>query len=151
MRKFTLKAVYEEGPDYVTAPIKGSRHAAQTFEDKLQLVSEPEEMMYLITLDTRHCPTSYTEVARGSLNETIVHPREIFKRAIVTNSHAIIMVHNHPSGNVEPSPQDHNLTKRICEAGDLLGIKVLDHLIIAPDALGAGHVYYSFAENDCLK
>jgi len=69
---------------------------------------------------------------------------------IVTNSHAIIMVHNHPSGNVQPSAQDHNLTKRICEAGDLLGIKVLDHLIIAPDALGAGHVYYSFAENGCL-
>ena len=79
MRKFKLKAVYEEGPDYATTPIKGSRHAVQTFEDKLQLVSEPEEMMYLITLDTRHCPTSYTEVARGSLNETIVHPREIFK------------------------------------------------------------------------
>ena len=61
------------------------------------------------------------------------------------------MVHNHPSGNVEPSVQDHNLTKRICEAGDLLGIKVLDHLIIAPATLQVGHVYYSFAENGCLK
>ena len=151
MRKFTLKAVYEEGPDYAAVPIKGSAHAARTFEDKLQLVSEPEEMMYLVTLNTRHCPTSYTEVARGSLNETIVHPREIFKRAIVTNSHAIILVHNHPSGNVEPSPQDHNMTERIRKAGELLGIKLLDHLIIAPATLQIGHVYYSFAEHGYLK
>jgi len=125
---------------------------------------------------------SYTEVARGSLNETVVHPREIFKAhsvpglgvdvillsevrkmqkkpmaiselldPIVTNSHVIILVHSHPSGNVEPSPQDNNMTERIRKAGELLGIKLLDQLIIAPATLQDGQVYYSFAENGCIK
>ena len=60
------------------------------------------------------------------------------------------MVHNHLSGNVEPSVQDHNMTNRIQEAGELLGIKLIDHLIIGPAATG-GHHYYSFAENEKLK
>ncbi len=67
----------------------------------------------------------------GSLNANIVHPREVFRPAITRGAAAIILVHNHPSGDVTPSREDLNLTARLVEAGRLLGIEVLDHLIVA--------------------
>jgi len=81
------------------------------------------------------------KVAIGSLNESIVHPREVFKRAVAESAHAVLFAHNHPSGDPGPSPQDHRLTARLVKAGDLMGIKVLDHIIVGKES------YYSFAEN----
>jgi DNA repair protein RadC len=84
------------------------------------------------------------EVAVGSLSESVVHPREVFKSAVTESAAAVIFVHNHPSGSPEPSAQDVQLTRRLCGAGSLLGIRVLDHLIIGRDS------YYSFAERGML-
>lgn len=77
----------------------------------------------------------------GTINHSLVHPREIFKEAYLVNATCIICVHNHPSGNVIPSIDDINITKRLVEIGNLLGIKVLDHIIIGIDK------YYSFLQN----
>ena len=73
---------------------------------------------------------SYEVVSMGSLTSSIVHPREVFKAAILANAASVLFMHNHPSGETEPSIDDIEITKRLCKAGSILGINVLDHLII---------------------
>ena len=80
-------------------------------------------------------------VTKGLADKTIVHPREVFKNVIRNSGLSIVLVHNHPSGNISPSDADISMTEKINEAGKLLGIRVLDHLIISTDG------YYSFREN----
>ena len=70
-------------------------------------------------------------VSIGSLNASIVHPREVFRPAVVASAAATVLVHNHPSGDPEPSEEDLSITKRLVEAGEVLGITVLDHVIVA--------------------
>ena len=87
------------------------------------------EQFIIACLNTKNEPTGISVVAVGSLNKAIVHPREVFKTAILSNAASIIAFHNHPSGD-PPSQQDIQLTNRLYEAGELLGIKLLDHPII---------------------
>ncbi len=110
-----------------------------------------EEMRYykkeyfkIILLDTKNNIKKVSEISVGSLNSSIVHPREVFSEAVVNQASSIILVHNHPSGESEPSHEDITLTNRLDECGKLLGIKVLDHIII-----GDG-VFYSFKEEGLL-
>lgn len=102
------------------------------------------EMLVLVTLDTKNHPTSISTVSIGSLNSSIVHPREVFKPAILANSASIIIGHNHPSGDPEPSTEDISITKRIKECGEILGIELLDHTIIGFNS------YISFREKGLL-
>ena len=81
-------------------------------------------------LDTKNEPTNISVVSVGTLNKAIVHRREVFKTAILSNAASIVAYHNHPSNDTGPSQQDIQLTHRLVEAGELLGIKLLDHLII---------------------
>ena len=92
------------------------------------------EHLVLLTLDTKNVITSITTVSIGSLNTSIVHPREVFKTAILSNASSIILAHNHPSGDATPSKEDINITDRIKESGKILGIDLLDHLIIGDDS-----------------
>ena len=92
------------------------------------------EHLVLITLDTKNVTTSITTISIGSLNTSIVHPREVFKTAILSNAASIILAHNHPSGDSTPSKEDINITDRIKESGKILGIDLLDHLIIGDDS-----------------
>jgi DNA repair protein RadC len=102
------------------------------------------ERFYTVMLDTKHRILREEMVAVGSLNESVVHPREVFRAAIAESAAAVIFVHNHPSGNPEPSIQDRRLTTRLCQAGELVGIRVLDHMVIGADT------YFSFAEQGLL-
>ena len=90
-----------------------------------------KEVFKVFLLDSNNAVISSEIVSIGVLNLAIVHPREIFKLAIIQSANSIILVHNHPSGNVEPSKEDLEITQRLREAGDLLGIKILDHVIIS--------------------
>lgn len=108
-----------------------------------------EEMRYLkkevfkvVLLNTKNEIISDINISIGSLNYSIVHPREVFTEAIKKSANSIILMHNHPSGNPNPSLEDINVTKRLRESGEILGIEVLDHVII-----GEG-VYYSLKEED---
>lgn len=92
------------------------------------------EHLVLLTLDTKNVITSITTISIGSLNTSIVHPREVFKTAILSNAASIILAHNHPSGDSTPSKEDINITDRIKESGKILGIDLLDHLIIGDDS-----------------
>ncbi len=88
------------------------------------------EQFMMVALDTKNQPVAINVCSVGSLNASIVHPREVFKVAILSNAASIIVAHNHPSGDVKPSAEDLNITKRLVECGKLMGISVVDHLII---------------------
>ncbi len=89
-----------------------------------------EEVFGMFCFNTRGKIEAYFEVSRGNISGTMVHPREVFKRAILCNATTVAFVHNHPSGDPEESGDDIALTKRLVEAGELLCIKVLDHIVI---------------------
>lgn len=103
------------------------------------------EEMIVVLLDAKHRIIGINSVSVGSLTLSIVHPRETFKAAIVSNCAAIILAHNHPSGDPTPSQEDRALTARLCQGGSILGIPVLDHLVI-----GDGR-YVSFADQGWLN
>lgn len=88
----------------------------------------------VLHLDSRHRVRSVELASVGSLNASIVHPREVFKAAILANAAAIIITHNHPSGETDPSNEDLTITERLVKAGELLGISVLDHVIVTAAA-----------------
>lgn len=94
------------------------------------LQDEPCEVFGLLCLTTRHRVIAYHEVSRGTLDSTAVHPREVFKAALLANAAAVILAHNHPSGDPTPSPDDVAMTMRLRAAGDVLGVQVLDHIVI---------------------
>ena len=111
----------------------------------LQLLQDqPCEVFAILCLSTKHRVIAYHEVSRGTLDATLVHPREVFEAALLANAAAIVLCHNHPSGEPTPSPDDLQLTRRLVGAGALLGVDVLDHVIV-----GDGR-YYSFKESGCL-
>lgn len=89
-----------------------------------------KEMFFLLMLDTKNCLIKEEVVSTGSLNANIVHPREVFKPAIVNSAAAIVVAHNHPSGDTSPSHNDMGITKKLVETGKMIGIEVLDHMII---------------------
>ena len=97
-------------------------------------------------LDKGNHPLCWDRVSMGSLSEAIVHPREVFKTALLPNASAVILIHNHPSGRTEPSAEDRQLTRKLQEAAKLLEIRVLDHLILSGDTDGL----FSFRENGLL-
>ncbi len=91
------------------------------------------EVFAVMTLNNRHSITSLTTVSIGSLNSCVVHPREVFKTAILSNAESIVLCHNHPSGECQPSSEDIAATSRMQEAGKILGIQVLDHIILGDE------------------
>lgn len=94
------------------------------------LRDEMKEHFYVLLLDTKNKIISWDEISKGDLNSSIVHPREVFKYALKYSANSIICLHNHPSGEPTPSMQDIEITKRLQEVGNLVGIKLLDHIII---------------------
>lgn len=90
-----------------------------------------EEVFYIICLNAKGTVAGIHEISHGDLCSSSAHPREVFKRAILNNAAAIILAHNHPSGNPKPSDTDISTTERLVNAGDLLGINIVDHIIVA--------------------
>ena len=95
------------------------------------LSKKKQEHMMVISLDAGSNVIKSRVITVGLLNHSLVHPREIFRDAIIDNAHSIICVHNHPSGNLEPSSADLGVTKQLKEAGDIIGINLLDHIIVS--------------------
>lgn len=118
--------------------LSSPKDAATTFMALLQ--EESAEVFGMLCLSTKHRVIAYHEVSRGTLDSTLVHPREVFKAALLSNSAAIVVCHNHPSGDPTPTIDDMDVTRRLVVTGDLLGIPVLDHIVV-----GEGR-YFSFKE-----
>jgi len=105
-----------------------------------ELRDSRKELFLVLLLDGKNRITRKVQISEGSLNQSIVHPREVFAPAVRESAAAVIFIHNHPSGDPAPSREDREITRRLKEAGDLLGIKVLDHIIIGDGS------FYSFVE-----
>ncbi len=106
-----------------------------------RLNHKQKEHFLLLSLDTRKTVKKISEITVGILDTSLIHPREVFKEAIQSLASSIILVHNHPSGNPDPSEADIEVTKKMVKTGSIIGIKVLDHVIMA------GEEVYSFQEN----
>lgn len=107
-----------------------------------ELKSLKQEHFKTLLLNTKNEIIGYETISIGTLNSSIVHPRDVFNRAIRKSSANLILVHNHPSGNPNPSSEDISVTKRLAEAGEIIGIKVLDHIIVGDST------FYSMKENN---
>ena len=107
--------------------------------------NKKQEEFVVITLNGGHEVIRVRSILKGLVNLTLVHPREVYRMAIKDNAAAIILSHNHPSGNFAPSQEDIKLTKRLISAGKIIGIEVLDHIVIARRG------YYSFLEEGKLN
>lgn len=139
--RYNCMLVKEETHLYVVPKRMTSPTDIQEYLERvMQLSQKTEEYFVVIYLDTKMTAIGYHIVAKGSLTSAIVHPREVFKGALLANARGIIAAHNHPSGCVEPSDNDINTTKRLQEAGNILGIDLMDHIIIGDKR------YYSFKE-----
>ncbi len=108
----------------------------------LKFANRKQEYFLVCSLDGKHAVIKTRVVTIGLLNRTLVHPREIFTDALKDRAAAIIVGHNHPSGKVEPSAEDRDVTKRLKQAGDILGVPVLDHIIVSQEG------FYSFLDKN---
>lgn len=136
--RYSVKKTDGGQPVIVGRAMSTPRESASALMTFLQ--DQPGEVFAILCLSTKHRVIAYHEVSRGTLDATLVHPREVFKAALLANAAAIILFHNHPSGDPTPSGDDVQLTRRLVDAGTLLGVDVLDHIIV-----GDGR-YYSFKE-----
>ena len=127
----SLKLVREGSILYQTRRISSPKDAVGIGQQFLE--DADREQVIVCCLDTKNQPLSISVVSMGILNSSLIHPREIFKTAILTNAASLILYHNHPSGETEPSTEDINITKRIKEAGVLIGIELIDHIIIGSE------------------
>lgn len=117
---------------------QGSRDVFHAYS--MGLRDKPQEIFIVVLLDSKNRCVKEEKISLGSLNCSVVHPREVFRLAVRESAASLILVHNHPSGDPAPSQEDVRLTERLVEVGNLLGIQILDHIII-----GEGR-YYSFCD-----
>ena len=126
----------------LTAPADVARHLGD-------VATSDREQMVALFLDTKNRPIGRHLVSVGTVDSTPVQPRDVFRAALVSGAvNGLILVHNHPSGDVTPSRCDDEVTRLIAKAGTLLGIRLLDHVILAPDG---GHFSYRDRRPDCLE
>ena len=114
------------------------------FLRSIHLDKEEQECLITVVLDTRHNIRGYYTVTRGLVDQVLAHSREVFRYAIINNASGIVMAHNHPSGSSAPSAKDIQLTQDIKKSGEILGIKLMDHIILG------NNNYFSFAEEGML-
>lgn len=125
--------VGEAGTHYRTDVLRGSDDAKRFARESLAPYfadKHNQEEFLIVTLDTRHRPIRIVRITRGTLDASLVHPREVFSAAVADCASALLLAHNHPSGDPTPSPQDLALTERLVKCGELMGIRILDHLIV---------------------
>jgi DNA repair protein RadC len=136
--------ISEDLPEYLrkTRRVTSSREVYLMFK---HLMTNPREVFLCLHLDSKNKIVCVDHVSQGSLNASIVHPRELFSSAILSASAALILIHQHPSGDPEPSREDIELTTRLQDGAKLLGIRILDHIIIGEDR------YISFADRGIMS
>lgn len=127
----SIKLVKESSFLYENRKVTSPSDAIELFR---RFLSESDREQFIVCcMDIKNQSTSIKVVSIGTLNSSLVHPREVFKAAILANSASIIVVHNHPSGDPTPSKEDINITVRLKEAGKIIGVDIIDHIIIGDD------------------
>ena len=138
----SIKMVREGSTKYENRKIETPFDAYVLLKNFLE--DSDREKLLVVCLDTKNQPINICTVSVATLNTTLVHPREVFKTAILSNSNQIMLAHNHPSGISAPSNEDKAMTSRIKDAGVILGIELIDHIIIGSNE------YFSFKENKLM-
>jgi DNA repair protein RadC len=136
--RYSVRKDSEGQPVLVGRALSNPRATAAALMIVLQ--DEPSEVFAILCLTIKRRVIAYHEVSRGTLDSTLVHPREVFRAALLANAAGIVAGHVHPSGDPTPSPDDLQITRRLVATGELLGIPMLDHIIIGDGC------YYSFKE-----
>lgn len=136
----SLKLVKENSILYETRKISNPYNAYRLVKNFL--ADSDREKFVVVCLDIKNKPVSIEVVSIGTLSSTMVHPREVFKVAVLTNASKIICFHNHPSGNANFSNEDEVITKKLHKCGEILGIELIDHIVVGDD-----DKYFSFKEN----
>lgn len=149
VKAIQLKALAELSKRMASTSRMGKRVTVKSPDDVCTLLMEEmrhlkKEVFKIVLLNTKNHVIKHVDISVGSVNASIVHPREVFSEAVKTRCTAMVLVHNHPSGDPEPSTDDVGTTKRLTEAGNILGIKVLDHIIIGD------RKYFSFKEKGLI-
>jgi len=126
------------------SPTKRITVPGDVFNHIAEYCNERQENFLVMTLNGAHEPINTRIISLGLVNRTLTHPREVFYPAVKDNAAAIVIAHNHPSGNLEPSQEDIEITRRLKQASAIMGIEILDHLIISFNG------YYSFLEENKL-
>lgn len=144
LQKNKLKALknivlFNEKEDMKRFKISNPWDVYKYFIEEMSLLEK--EVFKIVLLNSKNKIIEDINISVGTLNSSLVHPREVFKEAIKKAAHSMILIHNHPSGSLEPSLEDKNTTQRLCSVGELVGIKILDHIIIGNNS------YFSFKEN----
>lgn len=138
----TVMAALELGRRYSGTIQRKVKTAADVYPLVSHFADRNQEQFVCVSLNGAHEVLAIRVVSVGILNRTIVHPREVFGDPLSDRAAAVIVCHNHPSGQLEPSDEDRNITRRLSEAGEILGISLLDHLILSPRG-----GYFSFVES----
>ena len=126
-----LRDQQPQSPDRIRGSDDAIRYCMRAFS-RLAIDGKQEEF-HIVTLDTQHGPINSHLITVGTLDASLVHPREVFRAAIRDSASAILLVHNHPSGDPTPSREDKAVTDRLVQVGDVIGIRVLDHIIVAKE------------------
>jgi len=122
--------------------LRSSEDVFRHFRDQLE--KEKREIFYVVLLTNKNRKIREVKSSEGSLTASLVHPREVYNPVIRESAAAVIFVHNHPSGDPAPSPEDMEITRRLKEVGDVMGIRVLDHVVVGHDR------YFSFSDRGVL-
>lgn len=148
---YSVRLVRESVAHYETTerPQPNSTQKAAALAAAL-LQGADREHFLVCFLDVKHRLIGVHTAHVGTLTASAVHPREVYKAAILSNAQQIIVCHNHPSGDTTPSPEDRAMTEKLRESGKILGIPLTDHIIVAFPVEQAGYRYYSFAEQGTL-
>lgn len=131
LRVQMVQLVREGSSPFVRRRLCSSSDVYVAFRDLC--AAADRESFWTILLDTKHRIIGIEEAAKGSLTCTVIHPREIYKSVLLANAAAVLFVHNHPSGDPTPSREDLEITRRLRDVGELLGVRVLDHVVIGHD------------------
>lgn len=141
--RVVFEDVREESSEYLRN-MDAIKSSSDCYEHYKYLANEVKEQFIALHLDSKNKIICQDIVSVGSLNASIVHPREVFKSAMLSSAAALLFIHNHPSGDPEPSREDIELTNRLKQGAELLGIRILDHIVI-----GNGR-YHSFADRGLI-
>jgi len=151
MQTYSTKEVFLTVREAPTIPVKLEKLGQEPYSSALEIfrafcaMNERDvEQFIVLHLDTKNAIRTMQVVSTGTINASQVHPREVFRAAILNGASRVIVLHNHPSGDPKPSPEDIAMTARLKEAGKIIGINLLDHIIVGQNR------YFSFADKGIL-
>lgn len=135
---YRIALVRERFTTYSGRPKLNNQQQATDFITKVMafIIDSPIEELWVLSLDTKLKPIGLHHINSGTLDASLVHPRNIFQPLLLANASAFFLLHNHPSGDPEPSVQDHEITKRISKVAELLGVQFIDHFVLGHNETG---------------